>query len=197
MSQWCCLTILSSAAHFFCLQSFPAAESFLMSWLFASGGQNIGTSASVLPKNIQGWFPLGLMAWSPCSPMDSQESSPAPQFKSINTLVLSLLYGPTLPSVWDNFWLYGPLSAKWSLCFNAPSRFVVAFLPRSKHLLISWLQSPSAVILKLKKIKSVTVSPSICHAVMVPDAMILVFWMLSFKPTFFTLCFHLLHQEAF
>ena len=67
------------------------------------------------------------------------------------------------------------------------SRFVIAFLPRSKHLLISWLQSPSAVIFEPKKIKSVTVSilsPSICHEVMGPDAMILVFWMLSFNPTF-------------
>ena len=68
-----------------------------------------------------------------------------------------------------------------------PDRLVITFLPRSKHLLISWLKSPSAVILEPKKIKSVTVStvsPSICHKVMVLDAMILVFWMLSFKPTF-------------
>ena len=65
-----------------------------------------------------------------------------------------------------------------SLLFNALRRFVIAFLPRSKHLLISWLQSPSAVILELKKIKSVTisiVSPSICYEVMGPDAMIIVF----------------------
>ena len=64
---------------------------------------------------------------------------------------------------------------------------VITFLPRSKHLLISWLHSPFAVILEPKKIKSVTVStdsPSICHEVMGPDARILVFWMLSFKPTF-------------
>ena len=69
-----------------------------------------------------------------------------------------------------------------SLLFNMLSRLVIAFLPRSKHLLISWLQSPSAVILEPKKIKSVTVSivsPSICHEVMGLDAMILVFWMLS------------------
>ena len=62
-----------------------------------------------------------------------------------------------------------------SLLFNTLSRFIIAFLPRSKHLLISWLQSPSAVILKPKKIKPVTVSivsPSICHEVMGPDAMI-------------------------
>ena len=64
-----------------------------------------------------------------------------------------------------------------SLLFNMLSRLVIAFLPRSKHLLISWLQSPSAVILEPKKIKSVTVSivsPSICHEVMGPDAMIFI-----------------------
>ena len=66
-----------------------------------------------------------------------------------------------------------------------PSRWVIAFLPRSKHLLISWLQSPSAVILEPKKIKSVTVSivsPSIRHEVIEPDVMILVSWMFNFKP---------------
>ena len=73
-----------------------------------------------------------------------------------------------------------------SLLLNMLSRFVITFLPRSRHLLISWLQSPSAVILKPKKIKSLTVSivsPSVCHEVMGLDA-ILVFQMLSFKPTF-------------
>ena len=94
-----------------------------------------------------------------------------------------------------------------SLLFSMPSRFVVAFLPRSKRLLISWLQSPSAVILEPKKIKSHTVStvyPSISHEVMGPEAMILIFWMLSFKPTFhsplslssrgFLDCFTLCHK---
>ena len=74
-----------------------------------------------------------------------------------------------------------------SQLFNMLSRFVIASLPRSKHLLISWLQSPSAVILEPKKIKSVAVfivSPSICHEVMGLDAMIFVFWTLNFKPTF-------------
>ena len=74
-----------------------------------------------------------------------------------------------------------------SLLFNMLSRLVIAFLPRSKHLLISWLQFPSAVILEPKKIKAVTVSivsPSICHEVMGPDAMILIFQMLSFEPAF-------------
>ena len=74
-----------------------------------------------------------------------------------------------------------------SLLFNELSRFIIAFLPRSKHLLISWLKSLSPVILETKKIKSVTVAtflPYVCHEVMGPDAIILVFWMLSFKPAF-------------
>ena len=112
--------------------------------------------------------------------MDPQESSPAPQFESINSSALSLLYGPTLTSRHD-YWEYIALT-RWtyvgkvmSLLFNMLFRFVIAFLPRSRHLLILWLQSPSAVILKPKKMKSVTVSivsPSICHEVMGPDAMI-------------------------
>ena len=84
-----------------------------------------------------------------------------------------------------------------SLLFNTLSYFVMAFLPRSGNLLISWLQSLSAVILKPKKIKSVTAftfSPSICHEVLWPDVMIFIFWMLSFK-SLFTLLFHH-HQEA-
>ena len=74
-----------------------------------------------------------------------------------------------------------------SLLFDILSRFIIAFLPRSEHLLISWLHSLSTVILEPKKIKSVTVSsfsPSICHEVMEPDVTILVFLMLSFKPLF-------------
>ena len=74
-----------------------------------------------------------------------------------------------------------------SLLFNVLSRLVIVSHPRSKRLLISWLQSPSAVILESKKIKSVTVSivfPCICHEVMGPCAKILIFWMLSFKPAF-------------
>ena len=71
-----------------------------------------------------------------------------------------------------------------SLFFNMQSWLVITFLPRSKHLLISWLQSPSAVILEPRKIKFVIVSPSIFQEVMGPGAMILVFWMLSLKPTF-------------
>ena len=74
-----------------------------------------------------------------------------------------------------------------SLLFNMLSRLVKALLPRNKHLLISWLQSPSAVILDHKKIKSVTIStvcPYICHKLLGPDAMTFIFWMLNFKPAF-------------
>ena len=177
---------------------------------FLSSGQIIGVSASisVLPMNIQDWFPLGRLVGSPCSPRDSQESSPTPQFKSINSSNLSLLYGLTLTSIhsyWKNHSFdYMDLCYKViSMLFNMLSRFVIAFLPRYKHLSISRLQSPSVVILEPKKIKSVTVSivsPSICHEVMWLDANILVFWMLSFKPasslssfTFFKRFLVLLH----
>ena len=124
--------------------------------------------------------------WFPCFPRDSQESSPAPQFKSINSLVLSLFSHPDMTAgktIALTRWSF--VSKVMSLLFNMLSMLVIAFLPRSKCLLISWLQSPSAQILDPKKIKSVTVSifsPSICHEVMGRDAMILVFWILGFKP---------------
>ena len=99
LTQRCCLTISSSAAPFsFCFQSFPVSGSFPTSQLFISGGQSTGASASVLPMTIQSWFPLGLTGLPPCYPRDSQESSPAPRFESISSLVLTLLYGPTLTS---------------------------------------------------------------------------------------------------
>ena len=132
-----------------------------MSQLFESGGQSFGAStlASVLPMNIQDRLPLE----SPCSPRDSQASSPALHFKSISSSVLSPLYGPTLTSVhdyWENtaliIWIF--VGKVVLLLFNMLSRFVIAFLPRSKRPLISWLQTPDAVILEPKKIKSITVS---------------------------------------
>ena len=105
LSQWCHPTTSSSVAPFpSCFQSFPVLGSFPMSQFFESGGQSIGVSVSVLPMNIQNWSPLGLTGLiSPCSPRDSQESSPTPQFKSINSSVLSFLYGPTLTSIYD-YW---------------------------------------------------------------------------------------------
>ena len=150
-----------------------------MTQFFASGGQSIrvSASASVLPVNIQDG-----RVGSPCSPRDSQESSPTPQFKNINSSALRFLYSPTLTSIHD-YWKNHSLTRRtfvgkvMSLLFNMLSRLVITFLPRSKHLLISWLQSPSAVILEPPKIKSLpvsTISPSICHELMGLDAMILV-----------------------
>ena len=108
MSWWCHPTISSFVVPFSSrLQSFLALVSFPMSQFFVSGSPSIGVSASasVLPMTTQGWFPLDWLVWSPCSPRDSQESSPTPQFKSINSSALILLYGPTLTSVlgyWEN-----------------------------------------------------------------------------------------------
>ena len=101
-SRWCHPAILSSVVPFSsCLQYFPASGSLQMSHLFESGAQSIGVSASasVLPVNIQDWFPLGLLVLYPRIPRDSQESSPTLQFKNINSLALNFLYSPTLTSI--------------------------------------------------------------------------------------------------
>ena len=106
LSWWCHPTISSSVIQFSsCLQFFPASRSLQMSQLFTSGGQSIGVSAStsVFPMNIQDWFPLDGLVGSPCSPRDSQESSPTPQLKSINSSALSLLHSPTLTSIHDHW----------------------------------------------------------------------------------------------
>ena len=105
-SQWCHPTISSSVVPFSsCLLSFPASWSFPMSQFFTSGGQRIGipASASVLPEQIQDWFPLG---WTDLISLQSKGlsgSSPTPQFKSINSSVLSFLYSPTLTSIHDHW----------------------------------------------------------------------------------------------
>ena len=142
--------------------------------LYTSGGQSFGisASASLLPMHIQSSIPLGLTGLTSLQSKGLSESFPEPQFKTINSLVLGLLYGPTLTSIHDY------VSKVMSLLFNMLSRLVIAFLPRSKHLSFSWLQSPSAVILEPKKIQSVTVyivSPSICHEMMELNALILLF----------------------
>ena len=83
---------------------FPSFRVFSQ-WVNTSGCESIGAwaSASALPMNIRNWFPLGWLVVSPCSPRDSQESSPTPQFKSINSSELSFLYSPTLTSIHD-YW---------------------------------------------------------------------------------------------
>ena len=113
---------------------------FPMSQFFTSGGQSIGVSASasVLPVNIQDWFPWGLTAWSPCSPSDSQESSPIPQCKSINSSALSFFIvqhlhaymttGKTIVLTRRTF-----VDKIMTLLLNMLSRLVIAFLPRNKR----------------------------------------------------------------
>ena len=135
---------LYAAPISFCLQSFPAPRSFPLNWLFASDGKSNGASASasVLPLNIQGWFPLGLTGLISLQSRDSQKSSLAPQFKSVDSLALSLLYGPTLTFEHNygknhsfdylNLRRQNDVSA-----FKYP--IFIASLPRSKSLLISWL----------------------------------------------------------
>ena len=104
-SQWCHPAISSSVIPFSsCPRSLPASGSFPMRQLFAWGGQSTGVSAlaSFLPKKSQGWSPSERTGWISCSPRDSQDSSPTPQFKSINSWALSLLHSPTLTSIHDH-----------------------------------------------------------------------------------------------
>ena len=104
-SRWCHPAISSFVVPFSsCPQYLPASGSFPMSQLFSWGGQSTGVSAlaSFLPKKSQSWSPSNGLVGSPCSPRDSQESSPTPQFKSINSLVLSPLHSPTLTSIHDD-----------------------------------------------------------------------------------------------
>ena len=104
LSRWCHPTISSSVALFSsCPQFFPASRSFPMRQLFASGGQSIGASASVLPMNIQGWFPLELNGLISLQSKGLSRASPVAQFKSVNFSALSLLHGPTLTFMHD-YW---------------------------------------------------------------------------------------------
>ena len=106
LSHRCHPTISSFVVPFFsCLQSFPASGSFPMSQFFASGGQSIkaSASASVLPMNVQGLFPLGLTGLISLQSKGLSRSSPTPQFKSISSLAPSLLYVP-MPSTIHNYW---------------------------------------------------------------------------------------------
>ena len=131
--------LICCRSHLSCPQSFQASRSFQKSLHFTSGGQSIGVSASatVLPMNIQDWFRLEGLVGSSCCPKDSQESSPAPQFKSTNSLALRFLYSPTLTSIHD-YWKdhsfdYTDLCWKTNVfAFNTLSRFVIAFLLKSR-----------------------------------------------------------------
>ena len=191
LSQWSHPTISFSVTLFFsCPQSLPAPGSFPTSWLFTSGGRSIGASASasVLPMNIQHWFPLrftgliSLLSKGLSRVFFQHHNSEASVLRcsAFFMVQLSHLYvitGKTIASTRQTF-----VSKVMSLPFNMLSRFVIAFLAR-KHLLILWLQSPSRVILESRKIKSVTVStfpPSICHGVMGPKCYDLSFLSVEF-----------------
>ena len=200
----CPQTISSSVIPFSsCPQPFPASRSFPMGQLFASGGQHIkaSASASVLPMNIQDWFPLvltGLISqFKGLSRVFSNTTVQKHQFFSalyssaFFMIQISHPYLTTGKKIALTRWTF--VSKVMSLFFNMLCRLVTAFLPRSRHLLISRLQSPSVVILEPKKIKLVTVSivsPSICHEVMRLDVKIFVFWILSFKSCFSLFHFH-------
>ena len=166
-SQWCHPAISSSVVPFSsCPQSLPASESFPMSQLFTRGGQSARVSAlaSVLPKKSQGWISfrmdwLDLLAiQGTLRSLLQHHSSKASILwcSAFFTVQLSYPYmttGKTIALTRRTF-----VGKVMSLLFNMLSRLVISFLPRSKHLLISWLKSPSAVILEPRKSKSDTVS---------------------------------------
>ena len=160
LCQWCHPIISSSVVPFSsCPQSFPASGAFKMSQLFASGGQGIGVSAStsVLPMNTQDWSPLGWTDWI------SLQSKGLSRVCSNTTVQKHQFFGAQLSSQSNSHihtWLLEKTIALTrqtfvgkviSLLLNMLSRLVITFLPRSKRPFISWLQSPSAVILEPKK----------------------------------------------
>ena len=146
LSRWCHPTISSSVVPFSCRQSFPASASFPVSHFFTSGGQSIGVSASasVLPMNIQDWFPLGWTGW-----ISLQSKGLSRVFS--NTTVQKHQFFGTQPSLWSSSNIHTTLhhtgktialtrqifvGKVMSLLFNMLSRFVTVFISRSKHLLI-------------------------------------------------------------
>ena len=170
LSRWCHSTISSSVIPFSShLQSFPASGSFPMSQFFASGGQSIGVSASasVLPMNIQDWFTLGWTGW-----ISFQSKGLWRVFS--NTTVQKHQFFSAQFSLYSNSHTHTWLLEKTivltrqtfvgkviSLLFNMLSRLIITFLPRSKCLLISWLQSPSAVIFSSVQFSHSVVSDSL------------------------------------
>ena len=173
LSWWCHPTISSSVVPLSsCLQSFPASGSFLVGQFFASGGQCIGdlALASVLPMSIQDWFPLGWTGWislqsKGLSSLLQHRSSKASTLwcSAFFIVQLSHPYMTSGKTIALTRWTF--VGRVISLLFIMPSRLVMPCLPRSKHLLISWLQSPSAVMLEPPKIACHCFHffPTICH----------------------------------
>ena len=169
-SQWCPPTISSSDVPFSsCLQSFPASGSFSVSQFFASGGQSIGSfSFSISPSSEYSGLISFRIDWFDLAVQRTLKSLLTPQFKGINSSALSFFFmvqllhpymttGKTIALTRRTF-----VGKVMSLLFSIQSRFVIAFLPRSKHLLISWLQSSSAVILEPPE-NSLSVFPLLPH----------------------------------
>ena len=185
LSWWCHPTISSPVIHF--SSNLPSIRVFSNESVLCIRWPKYWTfSFSISPSNEYSGLISFTMDW-----LDRLQSKALSRVKNINSSALSffivqlsqpyLTTGKTIALTRQTF-----VGKVMSLLFSMLSRLVKAFLQRSKHLLISWLQSPSAVILEAQKIKSVTISivfPSICHEVMGPDAVILVFWILHFKPT--------------
>ena len=168
-----------------CSQSFPSSESFPMSQLFRSGGQVLELQISIIPSNDYSelisfridWFDF-LAVQGILKSLLYHNNSKASMLRC-STFIMVQLSHPcvtTGKTIGLTIWTF--ISKVMSLLFNMLSRIVIAFVSRGKHLLISWLQSPSTVILEPMKIKSDTVStfsPSVCHEMIEPDATILFF----------------------
>ena len=197
LSWWCHPTISSSVVPFSSYpQSFPASGSFQNEsalrirwpkyWSF-SFNINPSNGHPGLPMNTFRMDLLDLLAVQGTLKSLLQHHSSKTsilQCSAFFIVQLSYPYMTTGKTIALTRWTF--VDKVMSLLFNMLSRLVITFLPRSKCLLISWLQSPSAVISEPREIKSATVSLSICHEVMGLDAMVLVFWMLNFKPSFYS-----------
>ena len=148
LSWWCYLTIATLFS--FCLRSLPSSGSFSISWPFTSGGQSIGVSAiaSVFPMNIQGWFLLELTGVNSLlskglSNIFSSTTIQKHQFFSVQrSFMVQLSHPYTTTGKTTALTILTFVGKVMSQLFNTLSRFVIAIPPRSKHLLISWLQSP-------------------------------------------------------
>ena len=143
-------------ASFSCPQSLPASGSFPVNLFFTSCGQSIGALASalVLSVNIQCWFPLGMTGLISLESKGLSSLLQHHNSKASILLLLSLLYGSVLTSIhdcWIALTIQTFVNKVMSLLFYTLSRFVIAFLPRTRRLLILWLQSPSLVILEQRK----------------------------------------------
>ena len=181
LSWWCHPTISSSVVPLSsCLQSFPASGPFQMSQFFTSGGQSVGSfSFNISPSNEYSglisfrmhWLDLVEVQWTLKSLL--QHYSSKTSVLRCSAFFITQISHPYMTTGKTIALTRRTFAGKgMSLLFNMLSRLVITFLPTSKHLLISWLQSPSAVILEPQKIESATVStvsPSICHKVPVRE----------------------------